>query len=41
MSKSDYIGMEADGVIPMDNTFRWYPVENYFSMFDLIREEIL
>lgn len=33
--------MEEDGVIPMDNTFRWYPVENYFSIFDLIREELL
>ena len=31
--------MEEDGVIPMDNTFRWAPVENYISVFDLLREK--
>ena len=29
--------MEEDGVIPMDNTFRWYPVDNYITMFDLLK----
>ena len=29
--------MEEDGVIPMDNTFRWAPVESYISVFDLLR----
>lgn len=29
--------MEEDGVVPMDNTFRWYPVDNYISLFDYIR----
>lgn len=31
--------MEEDGVVPMDNTFRWAPVESYISVFDLLREE--
>lgn len=30
--------MEEDGVVPMDNTFRWYAVDNCISMFDLLRE---
>lgn len=31
--------MEEDGVVPMDRTFRWHPVENYVSMFDILRGE--
>lgn len=29
--------MEEDGVVPMDNTFRWYAVDNYISLFDYMR----
>jgi hypothetical protein len=32
--------MEEDGLIPMDSTFRWGPVESYISMFDYLRGEI-
>lgn len=32
--------MEEDGVVPMDNTFRWAPVESYITLFDMLREEI-
>lgn len=31
--------MEEDGVVPMDNTFRWHTVETQISIFDLLREE--
>ena len=32
--------MEEDGLVPMDKTFRWAPVESYISMFDILRNEI-
>lgn len=32
--------MEEDGLVPMGNTFRWAPVENYISIFDILRGEI-
>lgn len=31
--------MEEDGLVPMDKTFRWAPVESYISIFDILRGE--